>query len=251
MPTPALALPFLLVHLALAHRARRLGTMGAAVAAGVSLGLLFHVYFYFATAASLGTILAWLLDREGRRTYAVMLAAAAVLATPAIIVGAQIKASTPPDWLIRTGKFAPVERFDPNYLIRPRLLILAWVAAAWFVFRSRRDLLYLWTCVGAGFLLVNQHVVTGFDLEDFHWSNAYGTALSLLLVLLALPWFARLGSWRWIAPVAVAVQVAAGFGLRAVEATGSTESNFYFDMLAEWRREGFSIPPRTVVAKSV
>ncbi len=38
VPTPALALPFFLVHLALAHRARRLGTIGSAVAAGVSLG---------------------------------------------------------------------------------------------------------------------------------------------------------------------------------------------------------------------
>ena len=53
VPTPALALPFFLVHLALAHRVRR-GTHASALAAGASLGLLFHVYFYFATAAALG-----------------------------------------------------------------------------------------------------------------------------------------------------------------------------------------------------
>ena len=248
VPTPALALPFLLAHFALVHRARRLATVGPAVVAGVSLGLLFHVYFYFATAATLGTLLAWLLDRGGRRTYAVMLAAGLLLAAPAIIVGAQIKASTPPDWLVRTDKFAPVDRFDPNYLIRPRLLILAWIAAAWVVFRTRRDLLYLWACTGAGLLLVNQHVISGFNLEDFHWSYAYGTALSLLLVLLVLPWLARLGGWRWIAPLVLAVQVAIGFGLRAVEATDSGESNYYLNMLAEWRHEGFSIPPGTVMA---
>ena len=248
VPTPALALPFLLAHFALAQRARRLATIVPAVAAGASLGLLFHVYFYFATAVTLGTILAWLLDRGGRKTYGVMLVVGAVLATPAVVVAAQIKANTPPDWFVRTDHFAPVGRFDLAYLIVPRLLILEWVAAAWVVFRTRRDLLYLWACTGAGLLLVNQHVITGFNLEDFHWSYAYGTAFSLLLTLLALPWLARLGGWRWIAPLVVAVQLAIGFGLRAVEAIDSKESNYYLDMLAEWRREGFSIPPGTVVA---
>jgi hypothetical protein len=178
-----------------------------------------------------------------------MLAAGAVVAAPAVIVAARIKASTPPDWLVRTDHFAPVERFDLAYLIRPRLLILAWAASAWLVFRSRRDLIYLWACTAAGLVLVNQHVLTGFNLEDFHWSHAYGTALSLLLVLLALPWLGRLGRWAWVAPLVVAVQVAIGSGLRVVEATDSGESNYYLNMLAEWRREGISIRPAgTVVA---
>jgi hypothetical protein len=248
MPTPALALPFLLVHLALAQRARRLGTTGAALAAGASLGLLFHVYFYFATASALGTVLAWLLDRGGRRTYAVMLGVAAVLAVPAAIEGARIKAGTPGDWLVRTDKFAPIDRFDPRNLIVPKLLILEWVIAAYFVFRRRRDLIYLWACTGAGLALSNQHLVTGVNLENFHWIYAYGMAFSLLLALLVLPWPSRLRAWRWLAPVLVAVQVAIGLGLRAAEAVESRESRYFLEMLDGWRREGFSIPAGTVVA---
>ncbi len=248
VPTPALALPFFLAHIALAHRARRLGTVGPALAAGASLGLLFHVYFYFATAAALGTALAWVLDRGGRRTYAVMLVAGAALAAPAMIAGARIKASTPPDWLIRTDKFVPVDRLDRRNLIVPKLLVLEWLVAALFVFRSRRDLLYLWACTGAGLLLANQHLGTGLNLENFHWSYAYGTAFSLLLPLLVLPVLARMPGWRWAAPLALAAQVAIGTGLRAVEATSSRESNYYMEMLDAWRRERFAIPPASVVA---
>lgn len=248
VPTPALALPFFLAHLALTHRARRLGTTWAAIAAGASLGLLYHVYFYFATAASLATALAWLLDRPARRTYTRMLLVGAAVAAPAVIVGAILKASTPPDWLVRTGKFAPVARWDPNYLIRPRLLIVAWLAAAPIVFRSRRDLFYLWACTGAGLGLVNQHILTGLNLEDFHWSYAYGTAFSLLLVLLVLPWLGRSRAWRWAAPAIVAAQAAIGSGLRWIEATDSRESRQYLAMLDAWRGEGFAIPPGSVVA---
>jgi hypothetical protein len=248
VPTPALALPFFLVHLALAHRARRLGTVGAAAAAGASLGLLFHVYFYFATAAALGTALAWLLDRAGRRTYGVMLIVGGLIALPAVYEGARIKASTPSDWLVRTEKFAPVDRLDPGNLLVPKFLIAEWLVAAWFVFRSRRDLIYLWACTGAGLVLINQHLVTGVNIENFHWIYACGTPFSLLVPLLLLPWLSRLRGWRWLAPLLIAAQVVIGFGLRAVEAVRSKDTNFYLDMLDQWRAEGFAIPAGSVVA---
>jgi hypothetical protein len=247
-PTPALALPFLLVHYALTFRARRLGTTGAAVAAGVSFGVLFHVYFYFATAVGLGTVLAWFLDRRSRRTYGIMLAVAVVVAAPAIALQASIKASTPPDWLVRTDKFAPVDRLDRNRLQFPRILFGEFVAAAWFIFRRRPDLIYLWTCTGAALVLVNQHVITGFDIENFHWWQALGTTFSLLLALLVLPWVARVPGWRRIAVCLVAGQVALGFWLRTVETTHSAETNDYRVMLANWRSQELELPPRAVVA---
>jgi hypothetical protein len=254
VPTPALALPFFLGHLALAHRARRLGTVGPALAAGASLGLLFHVYFYFATAAALGTALAWLLDRGGRRTYALMLGLGAVIAAPAVVEAARIRANTTPDWLVRTDKFTPVRRLDRSHLILPKLLIVEWLATAWFVFRSRRDLIYLWACTGAGLALANQHVATGRNIENFHWMYAW-VSFSLLIAMLVSSWLARLRGWRWVAPLIVLAQVAMGLGLRAVEVVESKESNYYLDMLsswrhdsASWRRDGISIPPRSIVA---
>jgi hypothetical protein len=248
VPTPAMAIPFLLLHYALAHRARRLGTTGSAIAAGLSLGLLFHVFFYFATAAFLGTALAWLLDREGRRSYGLMLAVGALIAAPAVVAGAQIKGSTPPDWLHRTDKFVPVGRFDRSRLLLPKVLIAEWAAAGLLVWRSRRELIYLWCCTGAGLALANQQVVTGMDLENFHWTFAYGVAFSLLIALIVLPWLGRVRGWRWIGAGLVAFQVVVGTWLRGVETVATRETNEYRTFLETWRGEGFSLPEGAVVA---
>jgi hypothetical protein len=247
-PTPSLAIPFLLVHYALTHRARRMGTTTAAIAAGVSLGWLFHVYFYYATAAFAGTALAWVLDRGGRRTYAIMIGVGLLVAAPALIAGAWIKAETPPDWLRRTNKLIPVSRFDRARLLLPKVLIAEWLASAWFVFRSRRDLLYLWACTGAGLALANQQVITGRELENFHWTYAYGVTFSLLLGLLIAPWLTRRRGGIALATAIVVVQVVVGFGFRGVEVSRSAETNLYRDVWSRWKSERFAIPPGSVVA---
>jgi hypothetical protein len=248
VPTPAMAIPFLLVHYALAHRARRLGTTGSAIAAGVSLGLLFHVFFYFATAAFLATAMAWLLDREGRRTYSLMLAVGTLIAAPALVAGARIKGSTPPDWLHRTDKFVPIGRFDPARLLLPKILIAEWAVAGLIAFRSRRDLLYLWCCTGAGLALANHHVVSGMDLENFHWTFAYGVPFSLLIVLIVLPLSGRVRGWRWIGAGLVALQMVVGISLRGVETLWTQETNEYRALIENWRGEGLSLPEGAVVA---
>ncbi len=248
VPTPALAIPFLLIHFALTHRARRLGTTGSAVAAGVSLGLLFSTYFYFATTAFAATVLAWLVDRDGRRTYAWIFGVGLVVAAPSLIASAWIKAQTPPDWLHRTDKFVPIQRFDRARLLLPKLLIAEWLASAWIVFRSRRELRYLWLYTGAGLAMANHHVITGLNLENFHWTYAYGVSFSVLLALIVTPWLARLRGGFVVATVVVIVQIMAGFGLRDVEVRRSAETNIYRDLWARWKDERIAIPPRSVVA---
>jgi hypothetical protein len=128
------------------------------------------------------------------------------------------------------------------------LLFVEFLAAAWFIFRRRPDLIYLWTCTGASLLLVNQHILTGFDLENFHWWQPMGASFSLLLALLVLPWMARLPGWHRIAIGLVAVQLALGFWLRTVETTRSAETNAYRMMLNDWRSQGYDLPSRSVVA---
>ncbi len=91
--------------------------------------------------------------------------------------------------------------------------------------------------------------MTGVNIENFHWIYAYGTAFSLLLALLVLPWLARLRGWRWIAR-----RAGRGPGGRSGSGSGSSrpsrskESNYYLDMLDQWRADGFAIPAGTVVA---
>lgn len=248
VPPPALAIPFLLAYYAMAHRARRLGTTRSALAAGVALGLLFHAYFYFATAAVAGAVLAWALDPAGRRTYGRMLVAGLVVAAPAVVAGAWIKSGTPPDWLLRTGKFVPVGRLDRGRLILPKVLILEWAVAGWFVLRRRRDLLLLWCSTAAGLALANQQVVTGMELENFHWTYAYGLAFSLLLPLLILPGLSRWKGWRWAVPGLIVVQVMLGVALRAFESTQSAETVADRARLVAWRGEGLDLPPGAVLA---
>lgn len=65
--TPAISLPFLLAFAWLLSRAREAPSRGRIVASGIAYGLLFHVYFYFWTAATVALGLLALVDRSKRR----------------------------------------------------------------------------------------------------------------------------------------------------------------------------------------
>jgi hypothetical protein len=226
---PALVLPFLLLTEGLLVRARSTGSTRWAVAAGASLGLLFHLYFYFWTIVVGGLVLALVLDRKAWRVYATVLAVGLVLGLPAVVAGAQVKASTSPDWLHRTEKFVPVGHF--HELLIPRVLLAIWLTSAFWVFRQRRDLTVLWCIVGAGLACTNHQVVTGLQIENFHWKIGTGTTFSVLLAALVAPWALERSGRDRASPRALAVlaalvvlQMTVGLALRGVESLRSRES---------------------------
>jgi hypothetical protein len=246
---PALAFPFLLALQGLAVHARTTGSRRAAVGAGLLLGVLFHLYFYFWTAAVGGLVLALVFDRKGWRLYTTALVVGLVIGAPAVAVGARIKASNPPDWLNRTEKFVPIGHF--RELLIPKVMIGLWLLSAVVVFRRRRELSLLWCTVGAGLACANHQVITGLQIENFHWLVPSGMLLSVLLAGLAAPTVferpqgrPRLGLLAGL----VVAQVAVGGYLRVEETLRSPDTRRFMHDYDEFRDDGLTVPPGAVLA---
>lgn len=192
---PLLSWPWWLAFLLLASRAAEQPSRGRILAAGISCGLLFHIYFYFWTTAVAGLLLACLIDRHRAVTYLGILGLGLLLGLPALITAVQFRQQYGSDWLLRTDKFLPVPR--GSELLLPRFsLLLVLVAWVW-VWRRGREACLLCCLATAALLLLNHTLLTGLQIENFHWNFALGPALSLLLVFLLadlaprLPWRQR------------------------------------------------------------
>jgi hypothetical protein len=257
---PGLAIPFLLVHYGLVLRARTRGDVASAIAAAISLGFLFHVYFYFWTAVVVGAALALVLDLKGWRTYLITLIGGLILGAPAVLAGSRVRALTPPDWLHRTDKFVPIGHLD-NLLI-PKILIAELLILAFVVFRYRRELTYLWSCTLAALLCANHQLVTGLQIENFHWRLAVGVTFSLLVGALVASWLfdvpvpkgspepPRGGRW-WRAGLLAALTVVLiplGFFFRWQEGTRTAETREWASIDRTLRQDEIQVPTGAVVA---
>lgn len=227
--TPAAAAVYLLVHVGLLLRARRSPGVGWRLAAGLAFGLLFHVYFYYWTAAGLGLVLAFLLDRGHRGLYVQTALVGGLVGLPAVIGDVLARRSGGSDWLNRTDKFLPVGHF--RELLIPGLSLVLLVLALVWVWRRRRDLLPLWSLAAAALVLANHVVVSGLEIENFHWNSyVFNPMLELLLALLVAGWAAARSGvgvgprWRsWALGVGVAAYFGVGLWLRGVESARSAE----------------------------
>ncbi len=249
--TPGLALPLLLVHFAGVLQARRGNGRLTTLAASLSFGLLFHVYFYFWTAA-LGTVLAAIVvDPAGRRLYFKVLLGGLILGGPVILSGMLIKSATPPDWLSRTDKFVPIDRLSE--LIIPWKVMALWLATTPWVYLKRRELAYVWCFVAAGFGGLNSQVFTCRQFENFHWLMALGVAHTTLLVCLIAPLVEHrlAGKWRWLFGLLVVFEVGLGLVLRDLEGERTAETRYWAELRREIDREGFEYPPGSVLAGEV
>ena len=187
---PVLTWPWWLAFFALMARAVEVPVRRRIVPAGVACGLLFHVYFYLWTAAIVGLLLALSIDRRKWRVYVGVGLIGIAIGLPALIASAQFRAAHGSDWMHRTDKFLPVGRFEEILLPRVSVVILA-VAWVWVWFRNW-NLAWLACFATASLLLLNQTVVTGLQIENFHWNYALGPALALLVVLVTADLVARL-----------------------------------------------------------
>ena len=207
--SPALSWPWLLLAATLWIRHARRPTPRRRALAGVALGLLVGVYFYHWTAAALGLAL-WFLFVPERRREALHLAWIAVaVGLPALIAGALLKADAPPDWLLRSDKFVPIGHADG--LAFPKSAWVLWVALTLWSFRARRELLPLSCVAGAALVLLNHQLLSGLQIENWHWQYTYGPLLSLLLAgALGARWERR---WPQGAPRGLALSAGLAAGL--------------------------------------
>jgi hypothetical protein len=221
---PSLSLPWLLVYLWLVARAIKVPSAWRTGMAGAAFGLLFHVYFYLWTAAGLGLLVAAVLDPKRWKTYLPIGCIGVALGAPALWHNYSFRQAYGTEWMLRSDKFLPVGHLNELLIPRVSILLLA-VCLAWVLWR-RRDLTYLAGLALAGLVLLNEQLITGLQIENFHWNFALGPALALLSLLLlvgphsrnpvAMP--AKVLLWSVVLAVAVS-----GVWLRVAEATRGSE----------------------------
>ncbi len=220
--TPALSLPFLIAQVALLARAREAPRWSRLLLSGFGFGLLFYVYFYFWTAVGLALVIAWALDAGHRRVYVATGLIGGLIGLPGLILNAKTRASGI-TWTERGDYFVHVPRLE-SFQLHWSLILIA-VCLPW-VWRTRKDLLYLWSLAATAALLVNHQVVSGLEIQNFHWMYVRGPALGLLILLLVWTETRRLHAvGRLLAAVVLVVlavgQMGLGLALRSVEAVAS------------------------------
>ena len=180
--TPATTMVYLIALIWAVLRAREAPSRSRIAVAGLTFGLLFHVYFYYWTAAGLALILALALDAGYRRVYFHVGWIGGLIGLPAILADFIWTHGRPNDWLLRIDKFVSIGRFDE--LVLPRELPLFMILGL-FVLARRRDLIFVWVLGLAGLLLENHQIVTRLSLDNFHWEYVWGPALCFLTLLAA------------------------------------------------------------------
>lgn len=224
--TPGLSLFYLLLHLWLIARAREQPTRPRILWAGASFGLLFHAYFYFWTAAGLGLLLAIAADWPHRKVYFHTGWIGGLLGLPAVLTNLWLTRTTNPDWPQRTALFIPIGHFSELWFPTGAILltVLGFVWVRW----RQPELRYLWAVATAGFLLMNQQIVTGLQVCNDHWGYVRGIGFSLLFVLLAvreLIGFKTLPRPLWALLLAAgAAHFATGVCFRVLECTLSRDT---------------------------
>jgi hypothetical protein len=252
---PAAGLPFVFAFLVFQIRARANPTKIQIALAAVAFGVLFYLYFYFWIAVGLSLLLVTLLDAGHRRTHLSIAILGTVLGLPSIISNYLTARNNPGDWGPRNDFFLPIPRMSEFLLPKLAVIMLA-ITFVW-IWRNRRTLLPLWTLTASALLLANHQVITGLQIQNFHWSYIWGPLLSVVVVLcviLELEKHIRL--WR----VAVAgvlagcmFMVSSGFWLRSVEATRTGQSVEFTTAFARYREQrmaeaAIKLVPRAVIA---
>ncbi|MDG2039898.1 MAG: hypothetical protein P8J30_05395 [Ilumatobacter sp.] len=212
------------------------------MASGVALGLLVHVYFYYWTAAGLAHLLLTL-DRQRWGTYLRVAVIGVLVGLPALVAGALLTTDTSADWMLRSDKFVPIGHFEELLVTRAAFLLFS-IAFLW-LWRARRELLPLWCHAAAGLVLLNHQLVSGLQIENFHWTYVYGPGLAVLTASLAADGVRRLMPYRaWAAAVVTTALVVGGGGhvasavwLRAAEASRTASSISILEHYGHYREQ--------------
>jgi hypothetical protein len=218
---PSLSWPWFLLFVWLLARARQKPSPLRLALAALAFGLLFYVYFYFWTAVGLSLLLALGLDRGAWKQYLTVGTIGLLIGAPALWINVQYREALGNDWMLRCDKFLPIGHFAE--LLIPRVTVAMLIVTLIWVWWWRRDLIFLWCLATAGLLLLNQQLVTGLQIENFHWNYVLGPSLALLSVLLIAGWFRR--RYLWPLPVravfwaVLCLHLLGSVWMRTVEAT--------------------------------
>jgi len=227
VPDPALCLVLLLAYVYFLSQALLQPSRRAILVAGASLALNF-VFFYNWTALIGGACFTVLLDSDRRRTYLRVIGIGLVLGSIPLVENIKFKWSAQLGWPQRIDYFLPIDHFSE--LSFPKWPILSLIVSALLIWRLRkRDFWFVWSIGAAALILRDNQIVTGLQLQNFHWIYVYGPILSLLIVLICAEFASRfdLASNRLaVGGLVMLLILDSGIGLwlREQEATRTQES---------------------------
>jgi hypothetical protein len=234
---PGLLWPFLGLYIWSVARALDTPNYRRISVAGVAFGLTF-TNFYLWTAIGLALLIAFLFDRSHRRVYFHIAWLGCLVGSPFLLADFLFTTHTSPDWMHRVDYFLPISHFS-ELLFRRWATLLA-VATLYFVWTTRRELFFLWALAASALILENAQLITGLQIENFHWHYVWGPMLWLLVVLIIVkallqlrPAFTRMA----LAAVVVFIMLS-GLFLRTVEATQTVESIALTRMYDCYRSQG-------------
>ncbi|RUR79699.1 hypothetical protein PCC6912_32350 [Chlorogloeopsis fritschii PCC 6912] len=253
--TPGMSMVYLLVHIWLFRLALTKPTRNRIILAAASFGVLFYVYFYFWTAATFALLIGILLDDNHRKTYLSTGILGIIFGLPQVIINALVKNSSNKEWLPRIDFFLPIPHFSE--LLIPKLaLSLLFLTFLWVIFR-RKDLIHLWALAASALLLTNHQIVTGLQIQNFHWNYCYGPVISLLLIVIVTELIPLINFWKkplLLCGIALSsLYITTGIWLRSVEVTQTKESveltnNYHKYYQQRFKDSNFRLEPRAVVA---
>src|SRR5258708_23980887 len=252
--TPGLSLAFLLLHLWLMARAKELPSRTRIVLAGVGFGVLFYSYFYYLTAACLALFIVFLFDAKQRKMYFSIACIGFIVGFPSLLATFLLKRTSSPDWPVRMDLALPIPRFSE--LLLPKIGIVLLAGLFVWIWKWRRDLIYIWTVALSAMLLLNHQILTSMQTENFHWTYVWGTCLTFLIMLAMADGLAQFARLTKIAPFAIgaflAAHLAAGLWLRVVEVSKTKESVEFTTTYARYHEQQisahFQFVPNSVIA---
>lgn len=253
--TPALSIAFLLAHFWAVSEMTRQKPWNRAwlVFAGVSYGLLFHVYFYYWTATTIALGLMLILNRERWKEWFVVGTVGVIIGIPALLLRMSTKAAADPEWLFRNAFFLPMENRLAYFMFPKFLILIAIAGVVYWVIKKEKDLLYL-LCVGlASIFLLNQRIITGLENHDNHWLYIGAPAMYLLGILMIYRLLEQRNwgrAYQWGICGLAFFMLVTGIGLRAAEATMAGDSKLLmnsYQVVARYAAdlEKVSFKPRT------
>ena len=252
--SPGLSWAFVLLHLIVFAWARESPTPFRCLWSGLTFGLVFYVYFYYWTALACALVLGFLLDAGRRRLYLITGLVGEAVGFPDVLDKYLTKQAFADDWQQRTDHIVHIAR--TSELLVPRAAVVLLCLAVFFVWTRRRDLIYLWSLAAAGLALANHQLITGRQIQNFHWHFVWGPATFLLAVLLGAGWVQPYLSRRWVRAALVlvaAIHLGAGFGLRSAEALWTRQSCEIMEDYDRYRQQAAEpgkepLEPHTLIA---
>jgi hypothetical protein len=197
------------------------------------------------------------LDYRNRKVYFWVGIIGIVLGLPTTVLKSFLTNAANTEWLLRNDLFLPIPRLSE--ILLPKLAIfLTGVTFLWVMFQ-RKELIHLSALGVAALALENHQILTGLQMQNFHWTYCWGPITTLLFALMVVDLAALLVAWRRAlvgGGIALTLlYLVSGLWFRSLEALRTKEpieltTNYHKYVDQRFKHAVTPLEPRAVIAGS-